>query len=372
MLLRWSAKLLSVLVMTQVINTASAQAPPMTAPKVPIPSVPQTRVPDLPVEMPPPPEPDDGEDASSWLDSSHRSMHALLWRSAMGVDRWFGGNMPAHTYADQTRGSITPVLLWDEFNGFQEKFRFRVKMPLPYVGDKFNAFLGTFTRDEFVSERDQASGAIPRQRAGGRVDDDQTLVGIQYRDRRDRDLLDRTGGGFEADAGIRIRSPIDPFVKAGYRYVRDTDGGLRAIFRETAFWQNSEKFGFTSRIDLEHVLGEDWFARWTTSGTISEESEGVRGYMALAFYRNLANKRSIATQVFTTAEFDADVPVEEYGIRVAFRQSVARDWLVIEVRPSLTWPKDEPDEPRKGSWGLGIAMEMFFGMDEFQGRPVTF
>ncbi|MET0658433.1 MAG: hypothetical protein ABW110_09800, partial [Steroidobacteraceae bacterium] len=241
--LRWGAKLLSLLLLAQVGQVALAQTS-TPAPRVPTPSFPQNRVEDLPVNTPPAADLDEEEDASSWLDVGHRNIHALLWRSARQVDSWFGGQMPAHSYADETRGSITPIVLWDEFNGWDEKFRFRVKMPLPYAGDKFNAFFGTFTRDEFVTERDQASGAIPRQRAGGRVEQDQTLVGIQYRERKGRDLLDGAGGQFGADAGLRIRSPLDPFGKLGYRYLVANED-LRVVFKETAFWQNSEKLGFT-------------------------------------------------------------------------------------------------------------------------------
>lgn len=343
---------------------------PAPAPRVPTPVVPQTHVPDLP--LPPPPREDDIDEGSGWLDSGHRNLHAMLWRSAMHVDRWFGGDWPAHTYADQTRGSITPVVLWDEHDGFDAKLRFRVKMPLPYLGERFDAFAGTFTRDEFVTEREQASGAIPRQRAGGRVDEDQTLVGIQYRGRKERERADAPGGAWQADVGVRIRSPIDPFVKGGYRWIHDADNGIRTTLRETVFWQNSEKFGLTSRVDLDRMYDNGWFGRWTTSGTISQRTEGVRGYMALAAYRTLPNERAVAAQIFSSGELDADVPLEEFGIRAAFRKRISRDWLVLELRPSVTWPKDEPDQPRKPSWGIGIGVEMFFGMDEFQGRPITF
>ncbi len=370
--LRWGAKLSCLLVSLQLLNTSLAQTP-APAPRVPAPRLPpsETRVPDLPVQTPPI-EDVASDEGTSWLDSSHRNLHALLWRSAMNVDRWFGGDWPAHSYADQTRGSITPIVLWDEFSGFDEKLRFRVKLPLPYIGEKFNAFAGTFAREEFVTEREQASGAIPRQRVGGRVEEDETLVGIQYRERKDRDRIEPPGGEFLADAGVRIRSPIDPFVKGGYRWIHDSEGGLRTILRETVFWQNSEKLGLTSRVDLEHGFAEEWLARWTASGTISQRTQGMRGYFAASAFRNLPRDRAVTFQLFTTVEFDANVPVEEYGIRVAYRKRIARDWLVLELRPSLTWPKDEPAQPRKASWGFGVGVEMFFGMDEFQGRPVTF
>lgn len=302
---------------------------------------------------------------NQWIDRAHRGLHAVVWRSAMRIDQWFGAEMPEQAYRERARGSITPVLLWDEFGGPDQKFRFRAKLPLPHLDERYDAFIGTFSRDEFVTEREQESGAIPRQHARGEVEEDQTLVGIRYRD-------PKQGGRFEANAGLRIRSPIDPFVKAGYRYERGRRERVLLSLRETLFWQNSEQFGLTSRVDLERMFGDTWLVRWTGSGTISEESAGVRGYTALTAYRGLPSRRAVGAQLFTAGEFDAAVPLGEYGAKMAYRQSVLREWLVLEIRPSVTWPKDRPEQPRKASWGLGIGFEMFFGMDEFQARPATF
>ncbi len=44
-------------------------------------------------------------------------------------------------------GSITPAVLWDEFDGFQPKLRFRVDVPLPQLNERFNAFIGRVDRD---------------------------------------------------------------------------------------------------------------------------------------------------------------------------------------------------------------------------------
>jgi hypothetical protein len=311
--------------------------------------------------------PDEAAEAVSdeWIDRAHSGMHALVWRSAMYVDGMFGSQLDEQAYQRQTRGSITPALLWDEFHGFDQKFRFRVKLPLPHLDDRYDAFVGTFSRDEFVTESEIESGAIQRQHVGGEVEEDETLLGIQYREAEQ-------DGRFDATAGLRIKSPIDPFVKVSYRYKRGTPERLLVRLRETVFWENSEQFGLTSRIDLERVLDEAWLARWTASGTLSEKSEGVRGYTALTAYRSLPDRRAVGAQIFTSGSFDAAVPVGEYGLRMAYRQSVVRDWLVVELRPSVTWPKDQPEQPRKPSWGLGIGFEMFFGTDEFQARPVTF
>jgi hypothetical protein len=69
---------------------------------------------------------------------------------------------------------------------------------------------------------------------------------------------------------------------------------------------------------------------------------------------------------------DADVPLGNYGLKLAYRRSISRDWLVLETRVSLTFPRDELWQVREATWGVGVGLEMFFGTDEFLARPVTF
>ena len=154
-----------------------------------------------------------------WIDRAHRGVHALVWKSAMHIDRMFGAALDEEAYRTEARGSITPALLWDEFHGLDEKFRFRVRLPFPYLDERYDAFVGTFNRDEVVTERQIASGAIPQQHVGGQTEKDQTLLGVRYRPKE--------GGRFDAGAGIRLGSPIDPFVKVGYRYERGTHERIR-------------------------------------------------------------------------------------------------------------------------------------------------
>lgn len=297
-----------------------------------------------------------------WIDRTHDGVFRAVWRSAMRMDRWFGSEASEAAYL-QTSGSIAPALLWDEFDGFQPKVRFQVDVPLPQLNERFHAFIGRVNREEYVTERAPGSGAFARQY--GPVEDDDTLFGIRYRDPED-------GGHWDADAGLRVRSPLDPFVKGSYRFMKGSSERILVSLRETLFWQNSEKFGVTSRIDVEKIVRDVWLYRWTLSGTFSERSEGVKGYTSLTMLRGLPNRRAFAAELFTAGEIDADVPLGNYGLKLAYRRSVARDWLILESRVSLTFPKDEPWQAREATFGVGVGVEMFFGTDEFLARPVTF
>ena len=297
-----------------------------------------------------------------WIDRAQSGVFNAVWRSAMRVDQWFGSTASDVAY-QQTSGSIAPAVLYDEFEGFQPRLRFQVDFPLPRVNERFRAFIGRVNPDEYVTERKPGSGAFARQY--GPVEDDETLFGIRYRD-------PKQGGRFEADAGLRLRSPLDPFVKGSWRFQRGTSETTLLSLRETAFWRNSEKFGATSRIDIERVFSDVWLLRWTGSATISQRTEGVKGYTSLMALRGLPNRRALCAELFTEGEFDADVPLGDYGMKLAYRRSVLRDWLVMETRVSLTFPRDELWQVREATWGVGVGFEMFFGTDDFLARPVTF
>jgi hypothetical protein len=297
-----------------------------------------------------------------FIDRAHLSLFNTIWRSARRMDHLFGGSYDDPIY-QQTSGSLAPALLWDEFDGFQPRLRFQVDVPLPHLNDRLHAFLGRVNRDEYVTERNPESGAIARQY--GPVEEDETMLGIRYRE-------PSQGGQFEADAGLRIRSPLDPFVKGSYRFIHGTSEKTLWSLRETAFWQNSEKFGLTSRIDFERIFHDTWLLRWAGSVTYSQETEGGRGYTALTLMRGLRNRRAVAAEFFTTGKFVDPVPTENYGLKLAYRRSIARDWLVLETRLSCTFPRELITQERKASLGIGVGLEMFFGTNEFLARPVTF
>jgi hypothetical protein len=297
-----------------------------------------------------------------WIDRVHDDVFNAVWRSARHVDQWFGSTEGEDTYM-QTTGSLAPSLLYDQFDGFQPKLRFQVDVPLPRLNDRFHAFIGRVNRDEYVTERSPGSGAFPRQY--GPVQDDETLFGIRYRE-------PKQGAHFESDAGVRLRFPIDPFVKGSWNFDRgSSETGLISL-REIAFWENTEKFGVTSRIDLEKIFDERWLVSWTASATFSQRTQGVRGYTSLTGTLALPDRRALCAQLFTEGESRADVPVGNYGMKLAYRRSIVRNWLVLETRLSLTWPRDQLWQPRDASWGVGVGLEMFFGTDEFLARPVTF
>jgi hypothetical protein len=298
-----------------------------------------------------------------WLDTTRGVIYNTLWRSSKYVDSFFGARQDDSVY-QKLYGSISPALLYTEYDQMRAHVRFNMNFPLPLANDRLHAFVGRFDPNEFITERDEPSGAIAR--TYGPATEDQTLLGLGYHQ------PEKQGGRFDAGAGIRLGFPMDPYVKGSYVYERGkSETGLFSI-RETLFWQNSEGAGETTRLDLERIVDSTWLARYTISGTRSQKSEGLRGYTSVLLLHGIAERRAIAFEVGADGQTEAPVQLHDYGFKLAYRQGILRRWLIMEVRTSVDWPRDYIYQHRSASFGIGVGFEMLIGTEEFLARPITF
>ena len=284
-------------------------------------------------------------------------MHGALYKSMCYTAVWFDGFFGSARFDDEyqaTHGSFAVGALWDERDHWDPSVRFRVQMTLPRMSDRFSAFVGKVDPDEFVTEQRDDFDTLPRQ--FGREVDDDVLFGLGYRQPGQR------GGYFDANVGTRFHDPDEPYIKSTYRIAIPMFERNLLRLRETVFWEDSEGLGATTRFDLERLISDDFLARWTGSVTVTQETEGVRWLSHVTLFRNLGTGRAISYQVGITAESEREVPITDYGLRVIYRRTIFdRDWLFLELRSSLAWPRESLLENRKAVWGAGVAVEMMFG-----------
>ena len=50
-----------------------------------------------------------------------------------------------------------------------------------------------------------------------------------------------------------------------------------------------------------------------------------------------------------------------YAARLIVRRQLDPEWLFLELRGGLSWPRKEIDEAREASPEIGVALEMQFG-----------
>jgi hypothetical protein len=288
----------------------------------------------------------------AWIDRLHSGLYRMTCTSASWFDGLFGNRRYDEEYR-ATHGSVTMGTLYSERDSFEPLLRFKARLYLPQLSSRFNAFIGRTDRDDFLTETQSDLYSLPE--TFNRNRDDSVFLGLGYNDRMTK------RGSFDADAGVRLDLPLDPYIKGSYRYTRPLGRRNLLRLRETIFWQNSEGFGSTALVEWNRVVGRDYLLRWGNSGTFSEESDGVRWYSNLTMYQLIDSQRAFAYELAYNGSTDRDVPVTDYGVAVIYRQRVWRDWLLVELRSGVDWPRFELTERRRANLNAGISFELRFG-----------
>ncbi|MGJ8669450.1 MAG: hypothetical protein ACSHXK_08185 [Oceanococcus sp.] len=274
---------------------------------------------------------------------------AALWVDGIGSDH---GNVLA---ARRSRGRIEMSYYWSQFGGGEFRIRAKVRMELPALKRRLSAFIGLDNENEFVQGRGE--GFALRSEFPSLSEDDDWLAGLGYQ-------FPGSGRVFRSDFRIGAKRLTDTkfFVQNRMRYLAYSDDNDLWTLRETLFWTNQDGFGSTTGSDWMHVINKDLLARWDNVATVTQESEGLNWRTAAILYRGLQREGSgIALELFSRGETRHPVPVREYGIRALYRYPLFQQRLFLEFLNGYTWPKIEAGQPREGSYGVGLALQMPFG-----------
>jgi hypothetical protein len=306
-----------------------------------------------PAEAPTEPCAESGAVADAWIDDVQRGVYSGVCGAAAWFDGLFG-NPRYDQDSNDTFGRVGVFETLDRRDNLDTRLKLRARLALPAFENRARITLGRGDEQELVEERPTDS-ENPQPAAFRSDTDDAWLLGLGY------GKQDQLEEGFDFGIGVRLRFPVDPYVKATYRhnFIFNENNMLR--FRETPFWRDSRGFGATTQLAFDHLVSPRLLLRWNNVGTVAEDTDGLDWGSNVTAYQSLGSRRAISYTALVRGETAADVSVQNYGAEVRYRQQVFRRWLFIELQSSLTWPRETREEEREINPGIGVGFEMFFG-----------
>jgi len=291
-------------------------------------------------------------DGADWLDA----LNLRLYRTVCGSARWFDSFFGTRNTFDRgyaTYGWVSTHLVWSEYDGFDPRFRFRARISLPNLNERFNLLLGRMPEDEYLTDTEASASELP----GSFRDtlDQDWLVGLGY------DPISTPRTHLKFSLGASLGWPPQPYARARYLTHWVLSERHLTRFRQIVFWKRDDGFGTTTSVDLDWRLGRRDMVRWASSGTFSESTRGVLWSTSLTHFHDLGSGRGLAVKYWQNGETDHPVPVREYGLRVTYRQSVWREWLFAEVGGGVFWPRELLEERRQASPLVLAGLEVHFG-----------
>jgi hypothetical protein len=294
-----------------------------------------------------------GTDTNQWIDKVQRGVYSGVCGTALWFDGLFG-NPRYDLDTTDTFGRVGLFGSYDRRDAFDAKLRLRARYALPNLKRKLRLTLGRGD-DQALLEQRPADSQTPPPASLQATEEDSWLLGLGYSKESGLE------NGFDFGAGVRLNTPVDPYVKATYRhnFVFASDNMLR--FRETPFWRDSRGWGATTQLTFDHLVTDQLLFRWDNIGTTAQDTDGFDWGTSVSAYQGFSQRRAISYSLLLRGETGADVPIQNYGFETRYRQQIFRKWLFLELSGSVTWPREELTEERKVNPGAGLGVEMYFG-----------
>lgn len=293
------------------------------------------------------------EESVPIIDRTQKTVYNVVNNSSLWFDSFFGS-----TDAEQTsnvrRGSLTLGAHWDERDGVDPIARMKARIPLDALKERTRLVFGRDNIDDFVDgSADDASHSLPSQ--FNDFEDDDWLLGVGYR--RNDDL----SNGFGFNVGVRVATPLEPYVRTTYRWNHTFSDAVLWQLRPRVFWQNQRGFGASVNSIFDYAVNPTWLLRSWIILSIEDEINGLGWTNNFIAYQILTNKTAVSYQLFASGETDDDVELQDYGFELRYRRRISRDFLFLEVSTSLSWPRYFLEETRERNFGVGLVFEMRFG-----------
>lgn len=163
----------------------------------------------------------------------------------------------------------------------------------------------------------------------------------------------------KTSSGIRIRSPLDPFVRL--RLSREKVFKLWKLrFTETLFHFHSSGTGHNSVLEWDRPTSKIDLFRVYTSATWWDDTDKYDLSQSITFFHQITDRRALSYSIGVFGTNKPTLQADTYLLDVRYRQRLHNNWLYAEINPQVLYLKTGNFTPVHT---LNLKLEMIFGAD---------
>lgn len=283
------------------------------------------------------------------LDAPHGRISGLLEELLRHTDALFGGDRlydaPTGSYV-QLGGRAT---LWPQrYAGTDLTPITRAKINLPRMQERIKLILDRDIEDIPIppAQRDTEIAA------GVSTPDNNPYLGLRAL------VADQLQLRLTADGGLRLRNGApDPYARTRATRVFEWNGWTIPL-SETLLWRRMDGASATTNLSFLHPLGSRTALAFQSNATWQQTQQGfVLGQNATLVWRPDEHSL-IGAELVVIGQTQPEYQLTAYSAALRYRRLVFRDWLVVELRPQVVFPRDQGF---RTTVGLTVQLEAFFG-----------
>ena len=278
------------------------------------------------------------------LEEVHKNVSQRVEALSLRLDRFFAGER-IYQEATGTYARLGSFVRIGESGDSTVGADLRVKLDLPNTENRFQLLIEGEPEDEPVRFEEVRANPL-------RIAQDTT-----YSTAVRRNIMDSETWDISTDAGVKLRSPLDPFVRLRVRRsFLAGDWILRAT--QSLFWFDSDGTGAGTRFEIERPLTEALFFRSTGEAIWYRRKDDFDARQSLQVFHVLSPRRGLIYEASVISSDQPQLHTSSYLLNLRYRQLVHRDWLFLELTPQVIFERERDFNPHHV---LTVTFEITFG-----------
>ncbi len=163
----------------------------------------------------------------------------------------------------------------------------------------------------------------------------------------------------DLDLGIKIKLPIDPFVRANIRRVEDLSSDWTVRFKQELFYYHSVGSGTLTELNFYHADKGDLsqIVKMSSSAQYLYEDDNWELLFQLQYFDRINDNHLMEYSSGISLEPNRADDISNYWISAAWKQKVYQNWLYLYITPQINAPREFD---YKLNPGILMELEVFF------------
>ncbi len=146
---------------------------------------------------------------------------------------------------------------------------------------------------------------------------------------------------FNFNTGLRVDFPPNLFARARLRRTFIFFNQVEFNPTQEATWFQNQGFGLNFSHDLDYQLAPDLLFRIVNSAFWLDDTDEVTTAHGPVLFQQLSRNRAISYSLQALGTNRPKLFINNYVASIQYRQLIHSNWLFLEVRPAIDFPKQQ-------------------------------
>ena len=298
--------------------------------------------------------PDEG---LSWVDKTEIYLASTVHDFSSFIDHGLAKEEDEEPLINRSYILLKSAAEYSHRGYFESDARVSVRIDLPHTERKWDLIFETDPEDYDSLESKQRD--LTTKDATGESKD--AIGGIRLYD----GLMRNWKSSY--DIGVKLRFPMDPFIRADLRRVEDCFDDWVTQFRQQVFYYYSIGAGAVTGLSFYHALDEDksQIIRFGSSAQYLYDDRQWELLFQLGLSDRINNDNLLEYSTGISVDPNHSDEITNYWISFAWHQNLYKNWLYFSVIPKIDAPREYDYKINPGGQ---LKLEMFFSKNRRSGR----